>query len=123
MINFKKNIINIVLIVIGSYLVSLSISMFMLPNKITTGGASGVATILYYLTNIDIGLTVLFINIPLFIISVIKLGFKFSVKSIFATGMLIFFLEVFEYQNLHFDLIISSIFGGIILRNRYSFNF
>jgi uncharacterized membrane-anchored protein YitT (DUF2179 family) len=122
-INFKKNIINIILIVIGSYLVSLSISMFMLPNKITTGGASGIATILYYLTNIDIGLTVLFINIPLFIISIIKLGFKFSVKSIFATGMLIFFLEIFEYDNLHFDLIISSIFGGIILRYRYSFNF
>ncbi|MEG1363471.1 MAG: YitT family protein [Clostridia bacterium] len=115
----KQKILNeiydIILIIIGTYLVSLSISMFMLPNKITTGGASGIATIIYYLSNVNIGLTVILVNIPLFIIAIIKLGIKFSIKSIISTILLSVFLEVFKYNTSGFDLFISCIFGGIIL--------
>lgn len=110
---------DIIMISIGSFLVSLGINLFLLPLKLTTGGVSGIATILYYKLGISMGITVTLLNIPLFIISLIKLGVKSSIKTIFATFLLSFFLDTFTYdtlvaQNIT-DLFTSCIFGGLII--------
>lgn len=114
-LDFTKNFI---LIVLGAYLISLSINMFLLPHKMTTGGASGIATILYYLSNIPMGITILAINLPLFVIAIVKLGKKFAIKTIFSTVLLSVFLELFKHdqviQTTQIDLLMSCIFGGII---------
>ena len=114
-LDFTKNFI---LIVLGAYLISLSINMFLLPHKMTTGGASGIATIIYYLSNIPMGITILAINLPLFVIAIVKLGKKFVIKTIFSTVLLSVFLELFKYdqvvQTTQIDLLMSCIFGGII---------
>lgn len=112
-------LLNTVYIVLGSYLVSLGINMFLLPQKMTTGGASGIATILYYLFNIPMGISILIINLPLFLVSVYKLGFKFSFKTIISTLLMSAFLELFTYEkivaNNPTDLFTSCIFGGLIV--------
>lgn len=112
-------IVELILIVIGVYLIGLGTNIFLLPHKLTTGGASGIATIFYYLYNIPLGITILIINIPLFLISLFKIGFKFSLKTIFATILLSVFLDVFKYesiiQNNPIDMFTSSIFGGLIV--------
>ena len=114
-LDFTKNFI---LIVLGAYLISLSINMFLLPHKMTTGGASGIATILYYLSNIPMGITILAINLPLFVIAIVQLGKKFVIKTIFSTVLLSVFLELFKYdqviQTTQIDLLMSCMFGGII---------
>ncbi|MDD3303438.1 MAG: YitT family protein [Clostridia bacterium] len=106
------------IIAIGAYLISLSINMFLLPHKMTTGGASGIATVLYYMFHMPMGITILIINIPLFIIALLKLGKKFAIKTIIATVLLSVFLEVFQYEQVikttQIDLLMSCIFGGII---------
>lgn len=108
---------DIILIIIGAYFISLSINMFLLPHKMTTGGASGIATILYYMFNMPVGFTVLLINIPLLIISVFKLGFGYSFKTILSIISLSIFLEIFTYSTVqemsNIDLFISCVFGGI----------
>lgn len=105
-------------IVLGVYLISIGTNIFLLPHKMTTGGASGIATILYYTLNIPMGLSILIINLPLFVISIYKFGFKFSFKTIAATILLSIFLEVFKYndiiENSPTDLFTSCIFGGIL---------
>ena len=45
----------LLLLTFGSYLVSLGINLFLLPHKMSTGGASGIATMLYYTFNIPLG--------------------------------------------------------------------
>lgn len=105
-------------IILGVYLISIGTNIFLLPNKMTTGGASGIATILYYTLNIPMGLSIVIINLPLFLISIYKFGFKFSFKTIAATILLSIFLEVFKYndiiENSPTDLFTSCIFGGIL---------
>lgn len=105
-------------IILGVYLISIGTNIFLLPHKMTTGGASGIATILYYTLNIPMGLSILIINLPLFLISIYKFGFKFSFKTIAATILLSIFLEVFKYndiiENSPTDLFTSCIFGGIL---------
>ena len=55
--------------VIGAMIMAFGISLFLLPNQLSTGGFSGIATITYYLFNIPMGLMNLILNIPMFIFS------------------------------------------------------
>ncbi len=116
---FLKIIIDILLMIVGSYLVSLGTNVFLLPHKMTTGGASGIATILYYLFDIPMGVSIVCINIPLFIIAFFVLGLKFNLKTIFSTALLSFFLEAFKYETLVLenttDLFTSCVFGGLLV--------
>ena len=114
----KTKIIDAINLVLGTFLVASAINIFFVPNKISTGGASGVGIILYYLYEIPVSFWVLVINIPLFIISLKELGFKFCLKALIGTGLLIVLLEITtplkEYINISNDLFIASIFGGLI---------
>lgn len=115
-----KNIIKeIILIITGTFIMTIGINLFLLSNELTTGGATGIATITYYLFNMPVGLMVLMINIPLFIIAIFKLGIRFCIRSIFATGMFTVFLDIIQFESwlnlTSTDLIISSIFGGIFV--------
>lgn len=114
----KTKIIDAANLLLGTFLVASAINIFFVPNKISTGGASGVGIILYYLYEIPVSFWVLVINIPLFIISLKELGFKFCLKALIGTGLLIILLEVTtplkEYINISNDLFIASIFGGLI---------
>ena len=58
---------DIILLAIGAYIISFGTNMFLLPYKMTTGGASGIATIMYYIANIPMGVTILIVNLPLFL--------------------------------------------------------
>lgn len=122
-----KSFLEVFYIILGVYLVSLGTNIFLLPHKMTTGGASGIATILYYVFNIPMGLSILIINLPLFIVSIYKFGIKFSIKTVISTILLAIFLEVFDYSyitnNSPTDLFTSCIFGGIITGLGLSFVF
>ncbi|MDO4282674.1 MAG: YitT family protein [Clostridia bacterium] len=116
---FLNKSLDAIFIVLGAYLVSLGINMFLLPHKMTTGGVSGIATILYYLFDIPMGISILFINLPLFLISLYKLGVKFSFKTVISTILMSIFLELFSYDalilNNPIDLFTSCVFGGLIV--------
>lgn len=118
-INIMEIFYDIIMIAFGSFLVSFGINLFLLPLKLTTGGVSGIATILYYKLSIPMGITVILLNIPLFIISLIKLGIKSSIKTILATALLSFFLDIFTFDTIVSknitDLFTSCIFGGLII--------
>lgn len=114
----KSKSIDTVNLILGTLLVAVAINVLFVPNKISTGGASGVGIILYYLYDIPVSFWVLVINIPLFIISLKELGFKFCLRALIGTCLLIVLLELTtpltRYINISNDLFISSIFGGLI---------
>ena len=89
---------------------------FLLPNQISSGGFSGIATIFYYFFNIQMGTTIIVLNIPLFILGYIKLGKKFILKTIIATFLFSKFIDVFsQFEFFTQDRLLSSIYGGIIV--------
>ena len=51
--------------IIGSAIMAIGVSLFLLPNQLSTGGFSGLATITYYFFNIPMGLAIILLNIPL----------------------------------------------------------
>ena len=99
----------------GCVLIAIALNKFIIPNRITLGGASGIATILEYTLKLKPSLVILFINVPLIIIAWFVLGRVFVKKSLFGVLMLSFFLEVTGFGALTDDLFLSSVAGGVIM--------
>ena len=114
--SLKSIIIDIIGTIIGSAIMALGISLFLLPNQLSSGGFSGIATITYYLLKIPMGAMILALNIPLFIFAGYKLGKIFFVKAIIGTTSLSFFIDIFDkYSAITTDRFLASIYGGIII--------
>lgn len=112
----KKNIKNFILISAGSIFVALSINLFLLSQKISPGGVSGIATVIHYTLGLPVGIVVLAINIPLFITGVLTLGKGFGVGSIYSTLLLSYTIDLTAgLQPLTKDILLSSIFGGVLM--------
>jgi len=75
--------------VAGCTFMALGIVLFLLPNQLSSGGFSGIATLLYYLFGFKVGTVTLLMNIPLFVIAYIKLGKKFLIKAIIRNSTII----------------------------------
>ena len=121
--NLKKTIIEILGTIIGAFIMAAGISLFLLPNKLSSGGISGIATITYYLLNIPMGTMILIINIPLFLIAFFKIGKVFFTKSLIGTISLSIFIDFLDnFKVLTEDRFLACIYGGIIIGLRNSNN-
>ncbi len=111
-----KSIINLIGIAIGSLVTAGGLVFFLIPNKIAAGGVSGLSTVIYYLTGLPVGFTMLVINIPLFLTSLRKLGLKFGMKTLFGTIMLSVFTDGLTpiVTPLTHDPLLASIYGGVV---------
>jgi uncharacterized membrane-anchored protein YitT (DUF2179 family) len=111
----KKKIIELIQIIIGTFFIAMSVSLFLLPNQLSSGGFTGIATITYYLLKLPMGLVILLLNIPLFILAYIKKGREFFAKGIIGTIFLSVFIDILDkYPVLTNDKLLASIYGGII---------
>lgn len=114
-IKIKQYLKDLVMIIIGSLIMAIGTSFFLLPNQLSSGGFSGITTIIYYLFGLPMGTVMIILNIPLFIIALIKLGKDFFIKAIIGTGMLSIFLNWFEGANaITDDRLLACIYGGIV---------
>ena len=111
----KKFIIQLIETIIGSFIMAAAVSLFLLPNELSSGGFSGIATVTYYLFNIPMGITILALNIPLFLLSTLKIGKEFLGKSIIGTVSLSIFIDILDkFEPLTQDKILACVYGGIL---------
>ena len=91
------------MIAFGMLFYAIGWTVFLLPNDITTGGVPGIASIVYWATGINVQYTYFAINGGLLIASLIVLGWKFSVKTIFAVIVMTTILPIIQSatSNLH----------------------
>lgn len=75
------------LLLLGSFFAALAINMMYLPFEFTMGGLSGIAAIVYYLTAglTPFGLLSFLLNIPLLILGLREIGYRFIWKSLVGT--------------------------------------
>ncbi|MBO5963165.1 MAG: YitT family protein [Bacteroidales bacterium] len=112
------------LIVIGIMMYCFSWSVFLVPTHIIGGGVVGLATIIFYLTGIPIGVTNFVVNGILLIIGYRILGGKFGLNTIIgmvtASLSLILFQQILEVQNMdcfkfeNMELVTKAILGGVV---------
>jgi len=128
----KTNVKSYLSIVLGCFIVALSMNLFLIPYKLAPGGVSGLSTILYYVFNgaVPVGILMLILNVPLFIIGYKSKGRKFFFRSIFGAGTLslmidstsIFFNRIINEHLVNYDnsvadpdLLLFALIGGGIM--------
>ena len=113
--NWKEFLIDTLIFILASTAFSIGINCFLANNNIINGGITGIATILNYLFNLPIGTGIFIMNMPLLLIALRKLGLLFVFRTfwVIAISSAIIDLGAFlpVYKN---DLLLSSIFGGVL---------
>lgn len=114
-IDWKKELKQDAQAVLGLLLMMVSYNYFFVPNQIAPGGVTGLATIIYYLWGIPVGLMSAVINIPLFLLSWKRMGTSFAARSLASMLLLSLFLDLFPSFALTEDNLLATITGGAIL--------
>ena len=101
-------------VLIGAAIVAFTFNVFLLPNRIASGGVSGISTILDAVVGWEPAYVQWAFNIPLFIAGVVLLGKHFGAKTL--AGTIFLPLVVFITKDLEpwtNDPLLASLFGGI----------
>ncbi|KAJ49814.1 uncharacterized membrane-anchored protein YitT (DUF2179 family) [Clostridium tetanomorphum] len=112
--NFWKRIF---LVSIGGLIYALGINIFIAPHKLLSGGIAGISLLAQYITNIPSGYWVFILNIPIFILGIKKVDKDFVFFSLVGTVTVSLFLLLTKNISNFLvvdDLVISTVFGGII---------
>lgn len=113
---FKQILKEMLETILGALIMAAGVSLFLLPNQLSSGGIAGVATILYYLLDIPMGTVIIAINIPLFLFSMYKVGKMFFLKSTLGTVAMSVFIDLLDkIEPLTNDRFLACIYGGILL--------
>ena len=81
-------------ITLGLLMYTFGFTVFLLPYEIVTGGIAGIGAIVFYATGFPVQYTFFIINALLIVGTIEILGWKFLTKTIYATFMLTFMLEM-----------------------------
>lgn len=102
-------------ILIGSSFVAIAFNLFLLPNRIASGGVSGISTIVYDVFGIEPAFTQWAFNIPLFILGMLLLGgMKYGMKTLVGTAFIPFVVFLTRHiEPATADPLLGALFGGI----------
>ncbi len=110
------------LCVFGAFLYSSAVSLFVTPLKFAAGGVTGLGILVNHLLPfISTGLFVFIANVPLFILSWRKFGFRFIARTVFATALVSVFIDLTAFLGEKYgwffageEKLVGAIFGGVI---------
>lgn len=118
----KENILNYIYIIIGTTILAAGVNLFLAKIKLVTGGISGLAIVIQYITEKSYGrgvplwFTNIIVNIPLFALAIKLKGREFVGKSMFAAAYLSFALFYTSFIPApEVDILLASIFGGVLV--------
>ncbi len=100
---------------LGAFIAAAAIEGFLAPNNIIDGGVIGISMIASFLTGKSLGLLVMLINFPFICLAFTKMGKKFVLQTFYAVTVFSCALNVFHAHQATDDLLLATVFGGIIL--------
>lgn len=104
------------LVLMGSAIIAIGFNVFLLPNRIASGGVSGISTITDATLNWEPAFVQWAFNIPLFIAGLIFLGMNFGAKSLVGTLFLPFIVFLTkDWEPWTEDALLGAICGGIMV--------
>lgn len=117
--NLSGEIKSYLMISLGIALYCLSTAAFQIPHRIVGGGATGIGTVVYYLSgqHVPVALTYLAVNVILLSVAVKVLGPKFGIKTIYAillSSVLLGIMQPLFPVGLVKDVFMSVIIAGIL---------
>ena len=100
---------------IGLVMVAYATGTCFLPNKVVSGGVSGISTILYHIGEIPFGLSYGIINAVLLIIGFRVIGKDFTFKTLICTALLSVLMDIAsKLPPLTNDIFLATVFGAVL---------
>ena len=113
-LRFPREALNIMYIVAGLLCCTAAYRLYLVPNNIAAGGFTGVGQLLNHLFGIRVGLVSALMNIPLFLISIRKMGIKYGLRSFCAMLTLSFLIDYMPFPRATDDMLLACVFGGVL---------
>lgn len=92
----KSNMKDLFFIVLGILSYSVGYTAFILPEKVVMGGASGIAALVFYATEIPTWISLAVINCTLLLIALKELNLQFIIRTVTGVGVLLFFVGILQ---------------------------
>lgn len=112
----KENVKTLLALLAGNLLLAFSVSAFVLPYDILSGGVAGIAVLVKPFTSISENTIIIALVISLFLVGWAFLGKKFAVTTIMSSVLYPLYLLLMEnhLQPVEVDPLLASVFGGLI---------
>src|SRR5690625_1030255 len=117
---FLMEVKRFIVVIIGSFLLALSLNFFLINANVYASGFSGAAQLLssiskdFFTLDISTGIFLFLLNIPVLIIGWLKIGKGFTIYSIFSVVFSTLFLELLPIISLTDDIILNAVAGGVV---------
>lgn len=106
------------LLTIGATMLALANDIFLIPNQVFSGGATGVALVINSFLGIPVGVVVLLVNIPLLAAGLFWLGgWRFLVRTTYTVilySLLLDILRPFFEKSITTDPLLYTLYGGLL---------
>lgn len=103
-------------IIIGAILVSVALELFLVPNKITDGGITGISVMSSYLSGFPLGIFLFLFNLPFLIIGYKQIGKTFAISTLIGISVMSAGTALLHpVQAFVSDTLLAFVFGGILL--------
>ncbi len=102
-------------IFLGSMIAAIGLEIFLIPNNVIDGGVVGLSIMASYITNMQLGVFLVLLNLPFMYLGYKQIGKNFTIATFIAICFLSLWSEVFHpVPPLTMDPFLAAIFGGII---------
>ena len=112
----RHQLIKYAMIVLGAMIYAIGFQFFMFPNSIVSGGITGISMILNHYTRWPVGMMVLAMNVPLFLIAWRHFGLDYLIGSLVGTAVSSVFVDLFALTGIVAtdDPMLGCVIGGVI---------
>ena len=106
---------NTLYILAGLLCCSAGYNMYLIPNQIAAGGFTGIGQLVNHrFPAISVGTVSLVLNIPLFAVSLKKIGLRFGIRSLLAMLGLSLFIDYVPLPVATQDVLLATVFGALL---------
>ena len=103
------------IITVASVMYAFGVSAFINLSGVIAGGVTGISTLLSRGTNLPFGVFYGIINVPLIILSFIKLRPLSSFKTLWSVAVVTLCSDFVPFPSYKIDTILATVFGGVLL--------
>ena len=114
----REQVRSYVIITLACVLYALSFNWFYAPNDFTVGGFTGISQIInFFIPVLPVGVMVIVLNVPLFVVGLKKFGFAFLCKSIYTMALSSVLIDVIDmiHRFSPMDPLLACLYGCVTL--------
>lgn len=110
----------ILVVILGSFLIAVSLNFFLISANVYASGFSGAAQLVssvfqdFLHIKVTTGILLLLFNIPILILGWFKVGKGFTIYSILSVVFATLFLEILPIMSFSDDIMLNAVAGGVI---------